>query len=209
MRWAAGAITVLAGISGASGLFVIFDGSARQEECFIVEEPQQTQVSVQYEIKTGGEEAPPMELRIEVPEASGKEASFTRSLQSATGEVTFSTVADGNHVLCLKPARKSKGAFRLDLAIRVGMSDEYYVQHAREKALTSVEATAMRLNDDLTAILSEADYMKGKEVSFHSESESMNAAATWWPIFQISILLFMGFFQVSYLKAFFKSRKLV
>eukprot|EP01035_Chromulina_nebulosa_P017177 gene17177-22693_t len=57
--------------------------------------------------------------------------------------------------------------------------------------------------------INEADYQKHKEVEYHTQTEAMNKAVLWWPIFQIGILVLTGIIQVQNLKLFFKNNKLI
>ena len=67
----------------------------------------------------------------------------------------------------------------------------------------------MKLNSKMSEVLSEADYMKDKEVMFHQQCERTNSASQIWPIVQVSILIVTGYMQVRSLKTFFKSKKLI
>lgn len=97
----------------------------------------------------------------------------------------------------------------MGLAISFGQADQYYAELAKEAHIDALEATIMKLNAQMGQILNEADYMKDKEVLFHQQCERMNAAARWWPILQVAILVITGALWANNLRTFFKKRRLV
>jgi len=67
----------------------------------------------------------------------------------------------------------------------------------------------VRLKNEMSVILREADFAKEREMVFHGQSISMNAASMWWPIIQLSVLLLTGFTQAMHMIGFFKSRHII
>lgn len=75
--------------------------------------------------------------------------------------------------------------------------------------MSSVELQTTKLKEVLREILAEADYAKEREMLFHNQSVSMNAASMWWPIVQLCVLLVTGFTQASHIVRFFKRRHII
>lgn len=129
-------------------------------------------------------------------------------LNQEKGQFKFATVKDGFHSVCVVPAKVTKPT-KVGLAISFGQADQYYAELAKEAHIDVLEATIMKLNAQMGQILNEADYMKDKEVLFHQQCERMNAAARWWPILQVAILVITGALWANNLRTFFKKRRLV
>ena len=112
-----------------------------------------------------------------------------------------------------KKTEKTKAAAslptRLKLKINYGFSDAHYSTLLQDQNFDAVNMEVRKLNDMMDLAINEADYQKHKEVEYHAETESMNAAALWWPVCQIGILIVIGVFQVQHLKHFFKTNKLI
>ena len=63
--------------------------------------------------------------------------------------------------------------------------------------IRAMQVEVVKLNDELAEILNEADYMKEKEVRFHTPKlKELNVAAVWWPVLQIGILVATAVLQV-------------
>eukprot|EP00636_Phaeomonas_parva_P009367 CAMPEP_0118864994 /NCGR_PEP_ID=MMETSP1163-20130328/9403_1 /TAXON_ID=124430 /ORGANISM="Phaeomonas parva, Strain CCMP2877" /LENGTH=213 /DNA_ID=CAMNT_0006799181 /DNA_START=106 /DNA_END=747 /DNA_ORIENTATION=- len=210
-------LLVLLGVAAqallAEGIYVLLQDD--RKHCFLVEEPQQTKVELRYAVKSTSEDVR-LHFTVETPkdgmdlgEDTPTIVSVDTLLARTQDAYVFTTEKDGVHRACLSLEQAPSSPVRLDLQVRVGYSDAYYEKTSKELNLNLLEAMSIRLNDDLTAVLSEADYMKTREVEFHGMSEGINSEATWWPIVQILTLLFTGICQVRYLKRFFKSKKLV
>ena len=55
----------------------------------------------------------------------------------------------------------------------------------------------------------EQSYQKEREVGFRRASESVRARVQWWSLAQTAVLLASGIWQITHLKHFFKTKKLV
>lgn len=63
--------------------------------------------------------------------------------------------------------------------------------------------------DRAQEVRAELLYQKQREEDFRDTSESTNARAAWWSVFQILIVVAAALWQMQHLKKFFKKRKLV
>jgi len=75
--------------------------------------------------------------------------------------------------------------------------------------ITEVEAKLRLLADSMSTILSESDYAKDLEISFHAASLSMNAESAWWPLIRIGVMVLVGVVQAIGVRKFFQKKKLV
>lgn len=139
----------------------------------------------------------------------GKKQVFSRQVSNERGQLSFSTVSEEAHELCISSTGKTVDPLRFNFAFEVGQGDGYYEEMATQEHMDKLQLAVVKLNDELSQILSEADYMKEKEMDFHTKSEHMNTAAQYWPILQVAILLITGVFQAKHLKSFFQSKRLV
>lgn len=203
-----------------------------ERKCYSLEQPRNTPVVFNYEI-LDTDEVVMFDLYYG-KKANKESVIFHKTLRDASGHIDFVTDNEGYYLLCVQqasprtPGLEGKGSkkqhaskeaevtaevmrhpTRFRLAIRYGYDSEYYEKLGKKENFDTVNLDVRRLNDMLDMTLNEADYQKHKEVDYHAETESMNTAALWWPMLQIGILVLMGIFQVSHLKSFFKSNKLI
>ena len=57
--------------------------------------------------------------------------------------------------------------------------------------------------------LSEADFAKERDSVYHTKTDAMNKATTFWPIMHVCILLATGFTQANHIVQFFKKRRII
>lgn len=181
-------------------------------QCFAVEQPHDTEITVRYEIpslgKVAGDEARATshKIKLTLADRRNEDVVYSRTIADHQGEVELTTKSDAVHHLCFKT--DSEKPVRLDFDINVGLSDRYYDELATKHHMDKLQVEVVKLNDELAVILAEADYMKEKEVKFHAKSERINLAAIWWPMLQLAILIFTALFSVNNLKTFFSSKNL-
>jgi len=136
-----------------------------------------------------------------------------KTLKEPSGHIDFTTDNDGFYLVCLRQVLKKEQEgghpVRFKMSINYGYDAEHYEKLAKERSFDAVNLDVRKLNDMLDMTLSEADYQKHKEVDYHEETVSINLAALWWPMLQISILMITGIFQVQHLKHFFKINKMI
>lgn len=204
----------------AGAVFAILEEG---KECFLIEQPLDTQLTVRYEIPalealevTGSEPdgrgeggGASIAVKLTLVDRRTKSVVFSTVLDAHKGEASMATVSEANHDLCLRPVANSlSGPFRVDLEVERGHGDAYYARMAADNKMDKLQVEVVKLNDELAEILNEADYMKEKEVKFHKKAERVNLAAIWWPILQIAILVLTAVAQVHNLKSFFQAKHL-
>lgn len=134
----------------------------------------------------------------------------TQVLQETTGKIMYVTEADGQVNVCLK-AQGASSAIPLlvNMDVNIGHDAAHYLHEEQEHHLSQLQVSVMRLQDELTNILKQADMAKQREVEFHNLSVNMHAASQYWPMVQIMVLILTGFTQVSAMVHFFKSQRLI
>jgi hypothetical protein len=190
----------LALLRTARAFFVVLDG---EKQCFLVEQPLDTQLTIKYEIPAN-EKQNEHRLKLTLTDRRTKTQVFSRVVSDHKDEVTMATGSEAAHDLCLKP--QAPGQVRVALEIERGHGQKYYAEMASEHKMDRLQVEVVKLNDELAEILNEADYMKEKEVRFHRKAERVNVAAVWWPVLQIGILVLTAVLQVQSLKKYFQAK---
>ena len=213
-------------VESAWGLFILLSD---KPECFVLEHPVDTTLTMYYEIPAleklvlplKEEDAPSKAMKVSLVDRRSGKMVFSKTVGDHKGEVSLTTNSGSQHRLCLEPTRPQSSPLRVDLSLELGQGDRYYDELANANKMDKLQLEVVKLNDELAQILSEADYMKEKEVKFHRKAERFNLvsslfvsfkvlpqAAIWWPILQLGILVFTAIFQVNNLKRFFASKNL-
>lgn len=81
--------------------------------------------------------------------------------------------------------------------------------HEVKSHMTRLERDMRTLNNRVRAIQNNAEFNKDQEVAFHSQSVSMNRAATYWPIIQLLVVIITGFTQANHIVRYMKTRHIV
>lgn len=89
--------------------------------------------------------------------------------------------------------------------------DDVTERHALEKDahLTPLENTLDASINAANAVLREMKYMEKREQRMRQTAEAINTRVRWFSYFSVSVLLGVTFIQVSYLKRYFKKKKLM
>ena len=122
----------------AGAVFAILEEG---KECFLIEQPLDTQLTVRYEIPalealevTGSEPdgrgeggGASIAVKLTLVDRRTKSVVFSTVLDAHKGEASMATVSEANHDLCLRPVANSlSGPFRVDLEVERGHGDAYY-----------------------------------------------------------------------------------
>jgi hypothetical protein len=107
-------------------------------------------------------------------------------LSNAVDHVDFMADNSGFYSVCVSKATLSeKHPVRFKLIVNYGYDSEYYEKLSNEQNFDVLNMEVHKLNDLMVMTLNEADYQKHNEVDFHKETEDMDNAALWWPMFQV------------------------
>jgi len=126
---------------------------------------------------------------------------FTSHSDSAF-DVCFENLLDGSSHGT--PPRRN---VELDIDIGADAKDWSAIQ-AGEK-LKPVESELRRIEEVVGEIVSEMDYLRGREVKLRDTNESTNERVKWFAIGTMAILVALGTWQVVYLRAYFRSKHLI
>ncbi|CUM65422.1 uncharacterized protein PRCAT00003060001 [Priceomyces carsonii] len=163
-------------------------------------------------------------ILIDVEEVFNSNHRMVHQRGSSSGQFVYSALEDGEHRICLTPrsflskswygySKKDESA-RLDLRFEearisidfvVGDGQIFDVKHKHKvKSLTD---QVKRLNDKLTDIRSEQQFIKQKEESFRDLSEETCEGVVRWLIVQLGALFVIGIYQLfKFLRIFSKTK---
>jgi hypothetical protein len=95
----------------------------------------------------------------------------------------------------------------LDIDIGADAKDWSAIQ-AGEK-LKPVEAELRRIEEVMGEVVTEMDYLRGREQKLRDTNESTNERVKWFAVCTMGLLISLGAWQVVYLRAYFRSKHLI
>jgi hypothetical protein len=95
----------------------------------------------------------------------------------------------------------------LDIDIGADAKDWSAIQ-AGEK-LKPVEAELRRIEEVMGEVVTEMDYLRGREQKLRDTNESTNERVKWFALVTMGMLIALGAWQVVYLRAYFRSKHLI
>jgi len=99
--------------------------------------------------------------------------------------------------------------FKFKFDLETGSDANDYTNIAKKEHLNNVELEVRQLYDRSQGVIKELEYQKEREIAFRSTSESTNARAAWFSVFQLCVIIGSAFIQMQYLRLFFKKKKLI
>jgi len=151
-------------------------------------------------------------IRVVVNDPEGVQT--LQRILGAEGRYAFTSQVGGEYKMCFQTNTSSawfgaKRKLKFHLDIETGEEATDYEDIAKQEQLSALEVEVRKLNDRLKDIRSEQNYQRNREMEFRDTSEETNSRVVWWSIIQTAILLAAGLWQISHLKTFFKTKKLV
>eukprot|EP01129_Flabellula_baltica_P006639 TRINITY_DN24_c0_g1_i1.p1 TRINITY_DN24_c0_g1~~TRINITY_DN24_c0_g1_i1.p1 ORF type:complete len:210 (-),score=42.93 TRINITY_DN24_c0_g1_i1:4-633(-) len=122
---------------------------------------------------------------------------------------------DGEHTLCFndKAALNVPGSDlsprRVTIKWDDGEDNVDWAGIAKKENLKPISLVLQQSVKELSSIKSDFKYMRRKEETHRDTSELMNGRIPTLAVFNIIILLAIGFWQITHLKNFFRSRKIM
>mmetsp|Transcript_26697 Transcript_26697/g.61504 ORF Transcript_26697/g.61504 Transcript_26697/m.61504 type:complete len:222 (+) Transcript_26697:2-667(+) len=170
--------------------------------------PDQTHLPAKVKSEGGKEEA--VGMLVEVTDPSN--TLMLSHITEPTGRFAFTSQVSGLHKMCVHMNVSrwwGHKVMRFDLDLTVGEQPVDFAAVAKREHVTAVEIKVMKLTEKLKAIQHDIGYFRNRERAFRDTSESSNARAMWFSIFQIVGMLVLSFIQIRYLRNYFISKKVV
>jgi p24 family protein delta-1 len=95
----------------------------------------------------------------------------------------------------------------LDIDIGADAKDWSAIQ-ATEK-LKPIEAELRRIEETISEIVTEMDYLRSREQKLRDTNESTNTRVKWFGIGTTMLLIVLWAWQIMYLRAYFRSKHLI
>ncbi|KHJ35369.1 putative endosomal p24b protein [Erysiphe necator] len=128
----------------------------------------------------------------------------TQQKAVANGDYSFQAENDGKYTYCFSNEHWS--AASKDISFNV--HGIVYVPEPESHA-DPLESEVQKLSELLAQVKDEQSYIVLRERIHRNTAESTNARVKWWSIFQMTVLLAEGIFQVWWLKRFFEVKRVV
>jgi hypothetical protein len=135
---------------------------------------------------------------------------YEGALKADRDEHAFTTKFSGAHNACVLVVSASpSNPVLLEVSLTVGNDDTFYLDDAIKNHLSKIESTLKQLTDLASTLVSESDYAKELELTFHDQSLSMNSSSYWWPLAKVAIMVVAGIAQAVGMRGYLKKKKLV
>uniref|UniRef100_A0A0N4Z0W1 GOLD domain-containing protein n=1 Tax=Parastrongyloides trichosuri TaxID=131310 RepID=A0A0N4Z0W1_PARTI len=97
----------------------------------------------------------------------------------------------------------------ISLTLKHGVEAKNYDDLAKAEKLKPLEVELRRLEDLAESIVQDFAYMRSREEEMRNTNESTNNRVLYLSLFSMMCLLGLSFWQVLYLRRFFKTKKLI
>ncbi|KAI9726862.1 MAG: vesicle coat component [Cirrosporium novae-zelandiae] len=130
-----------------------------------------------------------------------KRMAFT-SIADSAFDVCFENILNAKHSV-INPTRNVE----LDIDIGADARDWSAIQAAEK--LKPVEIELRRVEELVSEIVGEMEYLRGREQKLRDTNESTNERVKWFAFGTMGMLVGLGAWQVVYLRAYFRSKHLI
>lgn len=128
----------------------------------------------------------------------------TNQKSVANGDFSFQAELDGKYIYCFSNEHWAAGS--KDVSFNV--HGIIYVPEPESPA-DPLEAEVKRLSEILSQVKDEQSYIVIRERTHRNTAESTNSRIKWWSVFQMTVLVAEGIFQVWWLKRFFEVKRVL
>ncbi|EGC37353.1 hypothetical protein DICPUDRAFT_94091 [Dictyostelium purpureum] len=204
-----------------SAYSIMFEVRAADEKCIVEEFRQDTLVNGNFEVsdKLSRNMAFPyevvmssMQMKFYVRGPTGDMISVNHD--ATKGVIAFNAQEPGDYSFCFldnyRPGAQAMPLSRtVSLSIKTGVEANDYSDVITKGQLKPSEIELKKIEDVVDAIKTEILYMKNREETMRNTNESTNSRVANLSIFCFFVLIASAFFQISYLKKYFKQKKLI
>ncbi|KAJ5391407.1 hypothetical protein N7509_006897 [Penicillium cosmopolitanum] len=132
------------------------------------------------------------------------------------GEVrqAFTSTADTAFDVCLENQLFGRNAVsnpsrEIELDVEIGADARDWSSIQAQEKLKPIETDLRRIEEMVTEIVSEMDYLRSREQRLRDTNESTNERVKWFAFGTMGMLVGLGAWQVVYLRAYFRSKHLI
>ncbi|KAF3357867.1 2-(S)-hydroxypropyl-CoM dehydrogenase [Verticillium dahliae VDG1] len=186
-------------------------GASNRERCIRNFVAKETLVVVTATV--GGYKGDGMTVNMRIKDAVGNDYGRPKDVAGEQRTV-FTSHADAAFDVCFEnvfsDSRSTPNAFvdvELDIDIGADAKDWSAIQ-ATEK-LKPVEAELRRIEELISEVNREMDYLKARELKLRDTNESTNTRVKWFGVGTTFVLVALWAWQIMYLRAYFRSKHLI
>uniref|UniRef100_A0A5B7AUQ3 Putative transmembrane emp24 domain-containing protein p24delta3-like n=1 Tax=Davidia involucrata TaxID=16924 RepID=A0A5B7AUQ3_DAVIN len=127
------------------------------------------------------------------------------------GQFAFTTSEAGNYLACFWLDSNHQGGTDVTVSLdwRIGIAAKDWESVARKEKIEGVELELRKLEGLVQAIHENLNYLKNREAEMREVSETTNARVARFSIMSLGVCIAVSILQLSYLKRFFRKKKLI
>lgn len=175
----------------------------KSKQCFIIEATAGTACSGSFEVISGD----PLTIAVKVADPKGGVQFESKYVEGQTesdlseGSFSFDADYDGDYTMCIGNGNDGEDkivAFNFRAMPTSGTMDYQYV---------GLESELTELREGLSALKDHQSYMSQREDVHKDSLDSINMKVLCWTILEAVILIAMAFWQISYIRGFFETKR--
>jgi hypothetical protein len=97
----------------------------------------------------------------------------------------------------------------IELDVEIGADARDWSSIQAQEKLKPIETDLRRIEEMVTEIVNEMDYLRSREQRLRDTNESTNERVKWFAFGTMGMLVGLGAWQVVYLRAYFRSKHLI
>ncbi|CAK7227365.1 vesicle coat component [Sporothrix bragantina] len=160
----------------------------------------------------GGNRGDGMMVNMHIKDAVGNEYGRAKDIAGEQRTV-FTSHADAAFDICFENNLQHRGgqdAFRhIELDVDIGADAKDWAAIQANEKLKPVETELRRIEEMLTEIVDEMEYLRLREQKLRDTNESTNTRVKWFGFGTTFLLIGLWGWQIMYLRAYFRSKHLI
>ncbi|KAF3005543.1 hypothetical protein G7054_g5 [Neopestalotiopsis clavispora] len=152
-----------------------------------------------------------MVVNINIKDAVGNEYGRAKDVVGESRQV-FTSHADAAFDVCfenLLTGRPGNPNRHIELDIDIGADAKDWSAIQATEKLKPIEAELRRIEETISEIVTEMDYLRSREQKLRDTNESTNTRVKWFGIGTTLLLIALWGWQIMYLRAYFRSKHLI
>ena len=120
---------------------------------------------------------------------------------------SFTTYIGGNYQICI--LNRENDGISFDFMIQTGVEAKDYSNIITKKHLRPVEVQAQKVMDMVRQLRSELSYLVQNEESLKEQNQKIKSRVIMFGVISVIVMAVSTFLQISYLKNFFRYKKII
>ncbi|KAI1850723.1 hypothetical protein JX266_004005 [Neoarthrinium moseri] len=152
-----------------------------------------------------------MVVNIHIKDAVGNEYGRAKDVVGESRQV-FTSHADAAFDVCFEnqlTGRPNNPNRHIELDIDIGADAKDWSAIQATEKLKPIEAELRRIEETISEIVTEMDYLRSREQKLRDTNESTNTRVKWFGVGTTMLLIGLWGWQIMYLRAYFRSKHLI